>query len=133
MLCCAVARAAAPALSAQDAWVRVTPGSDVAAAYLTLHNAGSAPVVVLGVRSPNAAEAMIHETTLVNGQSTMRPHERLRVAGGATVHLAPGGLHIMLHMLKHPLLPGDTVRLVLLLEGGGTLEVTARVRPLGAE
>jgi len=133
MLGCALARAAAPALSAQDAWVRVTPGSDVAAAYLTLHNAGSAPVVVLGVRSPNAAEAMIHETTLANGQSIMRPHERLRVAGGATVHLAPGGLHIMLHMLKHPLLPGDTVRLVLLLEGGGTLEVTARVRPLGAE
>jgi periplasmic copper chaperone A len=133
MLGCAVAHAAAPALSVQDAWVRATPGSDVAAAYLTLHNTGSAPVVVLGVRSPNAAQAMIHETTLANGQSSMRPHEQLRVAAGATVHLAPGGLHIMLYMLKHPLVPGDEVPLVLLLEGGGTLEVTARVRPLSAE
>jgi len=133
MLGWAVAHAAAPALAAQDAWIRATPGSDVAAAYLTLHNTGSTPLVVVGVRSPNAAQAMIHETTLAKGQSSMRPHEQLRIAGGATVRLAPGGLHIMLHMLTHPLVPGDEVPLVLLLEGGGTLEVTARVRPLDAE
>jgi periplasmic copper chaperone A len=133
MLGCAVAHAAAPALSAQDAWIRATPGSDLAAAYLTLHNAGATPVVVVGVRSPSAAQAMIHETTLSNGLSTMRPHEQLRVDPGATVRLAPGGLHIMLHMLTRPLVPGDAVPLVLLLEGGGTLEVTARVRPLGSE
>lgn len=133
MLGCALARAAAPALSAQDAWIRATPGSDVAAAYLTLHNTGSTLLVVVGVRSPNAGQAMIHETTLANGHSTMRPREQLRIAGGATVRLAPGGLHIMLHMLTHPLVPGDEVPLVLLLEGGATLEVTARVRPLGAE
>jgi periplasmic copper chaperone A len=132
-LCCALAHAATPALTAQDAWIRATPGSDVAAAYLTLHNTGSTSLVVVGVRSPNAGQAMIHETTLANGQSTMRPHEQLRIAAGATVRLAPGGLHIMLHMLTHPLVPGDEVPLVLLLEGGGTLEVTARVRPLGAE
>ena len=139
MLGCGVALAAAPAqesspaLTAQDAWIRATPGSDVAAAYLTLHNAGTTPLVVLGVRSPRAAQAMIHETTLANGQSTMRPHEHLAIAGGATVRLAPGGLHIMLHMLTRPLVAGEEVPLVLLLEGGGTLEVSARVRPLGAE
>jgi periplasmic copper chaperone A len=125
--------ATAPALSAADAWVRAIPGSDVAAAYLTLHNAGTQPVVVVGVRSALAAHAMIHETTEVNGQSSMRPHETLRVAGGATVRLAPGGLHIMLHGLSAPLTPGQTVPLVLLLGGGGTLAVSARVRPLGAE
>ena len=75
--------------------------------------------------------AMIHETTVTHGQSTMRAHEPLRIGGGATVRLAPGGLHIMLHGLTRPLTPGDEVPLVLLLGGGGTLEVTARVRPLG--
>ena len=75
----AVAHAQAGALSAQEAWIRAVPGSDVAAAYLTLHNAGTQPVVVVGVRSPAAGMAMIHETALVNGKSTMRPHERLRV------------------------------------------------------
>ena len=121
---------APPALSAQDAWIRATPGVDVAAAYLTLHNGGTQPVVVSGVSSPAAGAAMIHETTLVNGQATMRAHEPLRIAPGETVRFAPGGLHIML-MLKRPLAPGDEVPLVLQLEGGASLEVTARVRALG--
>ena len=121
----------APALSAQDAWVRATPGVEVAAVYLTLHNGGTQPVVVNGVTSPAAGAAMIHESSLVNGQSTMRAHEPLRLGAGETVHFAPGGLHIMLHSLKRPLAPGDEVPLVLLLEGGGSLTVTARVRALG--
>jgi copper(I)-binding protein len=124
--------AAAPStLTAQDAWVRAAPGVDVAAAYLTLHNAGTQPVVVSGVSSPAAGTVMIHETTLVNGRSTMRVHEPLRVAAGETVRFAPEGLHIMLHMLKRPLAAGDEVPLVLLLEGGGSLTVMARVRALG--
>jgi periplasmic copper chaperone A len=123
--------AAVPALSAQDAWVRATPGVDVAAAYLTLHNGGTQPVVVSGVSSTAAAAAMIHETTLVNGQAMMRVHEPLRIAAGETVRFAPEGLHIMLHGLKHPLAPGDEVALVLQLEGGGSLTVRARVRALG--
>ena len=125
------AAAPPPALSAQDAWVRATPGVEVAAVYLTLHNGGTQTVVVNGVTSPAAAAAMIHESSLVNGQSTMRAHEPLRLGAGETVHFAPGGLHIMLHSLKRPLAPGDEVPLMLLLEGGGSLTVTARVRALG--
>src|SRR5580700_1351100 len=59
LLCCG-ARAQAPALSASDVWVRATPGSEVAAAYLTLHNGGPQPIVITGVRSARAAQAMIH-------------------------------------------------------------------------
>ena len=125
------AAAQPPALTAQDAWIRATPGAEVAAAYLTLHNGGPQPVLVSGVRSPAAGAAMIHETTIVNGQATMRAHEPLRIAPGETLRLAPGGLHIMLHGLAHPLAAGDEVPLVLLLEGGGSLTVTARVRALG--
>jgi periplasmic copper chaperone A len=126
-----LAAAPPPALSAQDAWVRAIPGVAVAGAYLTLHNGGTQPVVVSGVRSPAAAAAMIHETTIVNGQSTMRAHEPLRIAPGETVRFAPGGLHIMLQALKRALAPGDEVPLVLLLEDGGSLTVQARVRALG--
>ena len=122
--------AAPPTLSAQDAWIRATPGVDVAAAYLTLHNAGTQPVVVSGVRSPAAEAAMIHESTLVDGKSTMRPREPLRIAAGETVRFAPGGLHIMLHGLKRPLAAGDEVPVTLLIEGGGSVTAMARVRPL---
>jgi copper(I)-binding protein len=131
LLAVAGAAAQTPALSAADAWIRATPGSDVAAVYLTLHNSSAQPVEVIEVRTPLAAQAMIHETTVSNGQSTMRAHQPLRIAGGATVRFAPGGLHIMLHGLTRPLRPGDAVPLSLQLAGGATVAVTAHVRALG--
>ncbi len=123
----------APQLSVANAWARVTPGADVAAAYMTLHNPGSHAVVVTGVRSALAGHAMIHESKLEGGRSTMRPHERLIVPAGASVQLMPGGLHVMLQMLNHMPAVGENVPLVLQLEGGGTVSVSARVRPLSAE
>jgi copper(I)-binding protein len=122
-----------PPLVAQNAWVRATPGADVAAAYLTLRNVSPNAVTVTGVESPIAGHAMIHETTVQGGQSRMRPHEQLVVAPGMTVKFEPGGLHVMLHDLKQPLTVGQTVPLVITLAGGGTLKVTATVRPLSAE
>ncbi|HEX4388655.1 MAG TPA: copper chaperone PCu(A)C [Steroidobacteraceae bacterium] len=110
--------------------MRATPGTDVAAVYLTLRNTGAEPVTVVGVRSPIAADAMIHETKLSGAVSTMRPATPLRIAPGATLRFAPEGLHVMLHMLTHPLKAGDEVPLVLLLEGGGTLALTAHVKAL---
>lgn len=132
-LLASVAVAQPPPLVAQNAWVRAIPGADTAAAYLTLRNVSSNPVTVLGVESPLAGHAMIHETTVQGGQSRMRPHEQLVVAPGMTVKFEPGGLHVMLHDLKQPLSVGQTVPLVITLAGGGTLQVTAAVRPLSAE
>ena len=63
----------------------------------------------------------------------MRPHEQLTVAPGMTVKFEPGGLHVMLHDLKQPLTVGQNVPLLITLAGGGTLQVTAAVRPLTAE
>ena len=120
-------------MRATQAWIRATPGTDVAAAYLTLTNTGTQPVTVVGVRSSAAAQAMIHETKLVGATSTMRSRESLLVAPGASVRLAPEGLHVMLHGLAHALKPGDAVPLVLLLADGGTLAVTAHVRALDQE
>jgi copper(I)-binding protein len=126
------AQAATP-LTVSDAWVRVIPGAEVAAAYFTLHNPGPVPVTIAGVSSPLAAMAMIHETRIVGTQSTMRARAEVVVAPGGTLRFAPEGLHVMLHDLKHPLNVGDAVPLVLELKDGGTLEVSARVRPLAAE
>jgi copper(I)-binding protein len=122
-----------PSLIAENAWVRAIPGADTAAAYLTLRNATGSAITVTGVDSPVASHAMIHETSTQGGQSRMRPHEQLTVAPRATVKLEPGGLHIMLHDLKRPLTVGESVPLTIKLSGGSTLQVTAAVRPLGAE
>ena len=128
-----LARGAAPPLRVTDAWVRATPGSDVAAAYMTLQNDGRTVLRIVGVRSSLAGHAMIHETRLESGKSIMRVHEPLEIAPGQSVRLAPGGLHVMLHMLAHPLAVGEQVPLELLLEGGASVALSARVRPLNAE
>lgn len=113
--------------------MRATPGTDVAAVYLTLRNAGRESVTVVGVRSPFAQAAMIHETQLAGTQSSMRARGQLTLDPGQTLRFAPGGLHVMLHRLGHAPHAGDEVPLVLLLKDGGTLNVTAHVRPLNQE
>lgn len=120
-------------LIVEDAWVRATPGADIAAAYMTLRNTGATALTVTGVESPIAGHAMIHETKVEGGLSKMRAHEQLAVAPGATVKLQPGGLHVMLHSLGKPLTVGEKVPLVIQLSGGGTVQATATVRPLSAE
>jgi periplasmic copper chaperone A len=125
-------RSPAAALSVEDAWVRVIPGATVAAAYMTLRNHGSATIVVVGAHSA-LGPAMIHESKTVDGQSQMRPIERLAIPAGGVVQLKPGGLHVMLPLPGRAPLPGDEVPITLELEGGGTLAVSARVRPLAAD
>jgi copper(I)-binding protein len=133
------AQSAAPAgsqpaaLSVEDAWVRVIPGAPIAAAYMTLRNRGTATIVVVGARSPLTGEAMIHESKTVDGQSQMRPIERLAIPAGGAVQLKPGGLHVMLQMSGRAPQPGDEVPITLELEGGGTLALSARVRSPAAE
>ena len=46
------ATAAAPAVTVTDAWMRATPGTDVAAVYLTVHNTGAQALEITGVHSP---------------------------------------------------------------------------------
>jgi copper(I)-binding protein len=120
-------------LSAEDAWIRILPGADVAAAYMTLRNRGSAAVTVVGAHSSLASAALLHESRMVDGQSQMRPLERLEIPAGGVVQLKPGGLHLMLHGLTGAPLPGEQVQILLELEGGGALPVSARVRALGAD
>jgi periplasmic copper chaperone A len=122
-----------PALIVLDAWVRQVPGSDVAAAYLTLRNPTTQPITIVGMESALAEHAMIHETKTVGGQSQMRPHEQLVIAPGQTVKFEPGGLHVMLMGVTQPVAVGKSVPLVLLLADGTRMPVAAVVRPLSAQ
>jgi copper(I)-binding protein len=48
---------------------------------------------------------------------------------GSAAQLDPGGLHVMLVGVRRSLAASDTVRLALLFDCRGELEVTAEVRP----
>ncbi len=118
----------------ENAWIpQPPPGTDVAAAYFTLHNAGHTEAVLVGVSSPVAANAMVHESMVMQGQSMMMPVERLTIRPGETVTLKPNGMHVMLNSVRKPLQVGERVALVLRFANGEELHVSAQVRPLGSQ
>ncbi len=130
------ATSAPPAVEIQveNAWIpQPPPGTDVAAAYLTLRNVGHTPAVLVAVSSPVAGSAMVHQSMVMNGESMMMPIERLTIPPGETITLKPNGLHVMLESVRKPLQVGERVPLVLRFASGAELHVSAQVRPLGSQ
>ena len=118
-------------LSLSDAFSRATPGTAApGVAYLTIHG-GDAPDRLVRVASPLAGVA-VHTMTMQDNVMRMRQVDAIDVPAGATVKLAPGGLHLMLMGLKAPLKPGDTIPLVLTFEHAGVKNLNVPVGALGA-
>jgi len=122
----------------QNLWVRKPPpGVDTAALYFTVLNKTNFPITLKAVTSPLAAHAMIHETSVVEGQSRMRMKESVTVPAGGRLAFQPEGLHVMLTGLNKTLEVGDKVPLTVEMGGtrssGGPLELIATVRPLDAK
>jgi len=116
-------------------WVRGTvAGQQATGAFMELNSPAGASVV--GVSTPVAAVAEIHEMKMDAGVMKMRATPRLEVPAGHVVKLAPGGYHVMLMGLKQQLKQGDVVPLTLQVTGkdGKTenVEVKAEVRDLTA-
>jgi periplasmic copper chaperone A len=115
------------------AWGRPSVGSGPGAVYLTLHNEGRAPDRLVGVVTPAAGMAMIHESYTEDGISKMRMLDAVELPPGETVTLAPAGLHVMLTDLAAPLKQGEVVPVDLTFEKAGTVRVEARIGKLGAK
>lgn len=129
----ALAFAQSASLVAKDAWIRKPPAGETAAVYFVLENSGTKPITVVGVTSPVAESAMIHETSTVEGQSRMRMRDKVVVPAGKSVAFAPEGLHVMFVGFRYDVSVGDRVPLTLQLEDGGKLAISAVVRPLDAK
>jgi len=127
---CAVLAAAAQAqpASVKDAWVRApAPGQKVAGVYMEI--VSRANTALVAVASPAAARAELHSMALEDGVMKMRPLESIELPAGTAVKLAPGGQHVMLIDLKHPLKRGDKVPVtltVLQLDSGSRSVFTVR-------
>lgn len=118
---------------AEEAWVaEAPPAAKHAALYLTLRGGGRDDVLV-GVTSPLAAAAEVHEVSREQGLTRMRPAPALAVPARAGLRFAPGGRHIMLINLKRLPSPGERVPLTLRFRYAGPLAVEAVVRPLQPE
>jgi copper(I)-binding protein len=115
-------------------WARATPkGASSAAGYMTITNNGTAPDRVTCVSSDASAQCQIHSMTMEDGVMKMRPVEGgLEIKPGETVTLKPGGFHIMLLDLKHPLDAGQSLKTTLKFDKAGTVDVSAPVAAIGA-
>ena len=123
------APAATTGITVTDAWARTSTMADRAgAAYLTIHNGGSAADKLLSVSSPAAATVEMHETTMTDGMMGMAPVAAIEVPAGGQAELAPGGFHIMLIDLTQELKAGDKIDLTLTFEQAGEIKVSAEVR-----
>jgi len=100
--------------------------------YFTVMNHGSTPDRLIAIKTPAAAHASLHETVQENGVARMEPVLGLDLAPGAMVELAPNGKHVMLTGLKAPLKKGETIKLTLVFEKAGEVEVDVPVGDVAA-
>ena len=121
-------RATAP-LKIVDAWARAADSGTTGGAYLTLSNTDSMPVTISAVSSDITASASIHETMDMDGMTHMMPRPSLIIDRDSSLHMVPGGMHVMLNDLTRALRVGDSVTLRLTLAGrGAALPVVVHVR-----
>lgn len=107
------------------------PAARTGAGYLTLTNAGTTEDRLVAVTGEVAERIEIHETTFTDGVARMRPVAGVAIPPGETVELAPGGIHLMLIGLRHPLVEGEQVPIVLSFEKAGEVAVDLAVEAIG--
>ena len=115
-------------LDISDAWIKNLPPSvPVRAGYMTIHNAGDHPLRILSIRSEAFASVEIHRSVMEDGMMRMEPLETLGIAAGASVQLAPGGLHLMMMQPVEPTRPGQEIEIQLQLDDGSEQRLMMKV------
>lgn len=112
-----------------NAWVRPTVAQQQATGgFMTLTS--STNMHLVGVNSPIAQSAEVHEMSMENDIMKMRAIPRLPLPAGKTVELKPGGFHVMLFGLKRQIKAGDTIALTLTFEDGQQQHTELRVNAI---
>jgi copper(I)-binding protein len=110
------------------------PNAPVGGGYLTIENRGKTADRLVSVSSDVAAETQIHEMAMEGDVMRMRQlPDGVEIPAGETVALEPGGVHIMFMGLKHPLVEGETIPVILHFEQSGPVEVELSVLAPGAD
>lgn len=113
-------------LAVYEALAPASPAPDVASLYFVVVNRGATAESLLTIESA-AADAMLHTVVDQGARSLMRPAGPVEIAPGDTLRLGPGGYHVMLSNLTHPLSPGDSLAVTLGFSHGISLHVVATV------
>ena len=130
---CAAQAQTAP-VQVDQAWARASvQGQSGTGAFMTL--TAREPLSLVGVATPVAGVAEVHEMKMEGEVMKMRAIPALELPAGKPVQLKPGGYHLMLMDLKQQLKAGETVPLTLVVEGKDgkreTVAVQAVIKALG--
>ncbi|RMF14334.1 MAG: copper chaperone PCu(A)C [Alphaproteobacteria bacterium] len=120
-----------PAIRVEKAFARIVPVAGTAAVYFTLYNDGG-PDRLIGVSSPDAKIAMVHESREEKGMMRMHARPELEIPAHGEVHFAPGGLHVMLQGVKD----AESRRAIVItlhFAGHPDIRVSTPVRPFGTQ
>ncbi len=118
-------------ITVHDGWARASAGASTTGAAYVMVMGGSKPDQLVGASTPVAETAEVHQTLTENGVMKMRPAPELPIPAGGMVTFAPGGTHIMLMGLKHPLVAGHSFPLTLNFAHSPPVTVEVKVRGLG--
>lgn len=112
-------------ISLDNGWVKAAEDG-MSAAFGELKNAGETDVTVVSVSSDASGELQLHETVPNDaGEMVMRERDGgFTIPAGGTLTLEPGGNHIMLMGLAHPINAGDEVSFTLTFSDDSTFEFT---------
>ncbi|WP_432254615.1 copper chaperone PCu(A)C [Limimaricola sp. AA108-03] len=99
------------------------------AGYFAIRNDGDAADALIAVEA-DFPKVALHEAVETDGMMTMQPLERIEIAPGETVTLAPGrGGHVMFMGLENPFEVDGRFAATLVFETAGPVEVEFVVEP----
>lgn len=108
----------------------ITAKTKVSAAYFSVHNHASDPLLLIGAASTCFGGIEIHETSVdKQGTFSMRRLDSVTVPGNSTVNWQRGGKHLMLFRRSCELKDGDSVDIQLKFKGDVSRVQTFRVGP----
>jgi copper(I)-binding protein len=115
-------------LDISDARIKnLPPTVPVRAGYMTIHNPEPVAVTIVSVRSDAFASVEIHQSLMKDGMMHMQPVGALTIGAGASLQLAPGGLHLMMMQPVEPTHPGDEIEIFLQLDNGTQQDLIMKV------
>ena len=104
------------------------PKSPVAGGFLTIANAGADDRLIGVSADAISARGEIHDMKMEGDVMKMRElPDGLPIPAGETVELMPGATHLMFMELKQPLAAGEQIRVKLVFEKAGEVELPMNV------
>ena len=124
-----------PRLVVEGSWARAMPLPPPAseagansAVYMVLRNQSDTPDRLTGGETGAAAGVEVHESSMDGDVMRMRRVAGVEIPGRGEVELRPGGFHLMLLDLHHPLVEGSVLELTLEFEVSDDLVVEVPIR-----